>query len=273
MARYFSMAVTLLGLVCVTASAEQPPHADQPDRKAIGRKVATIAYPPAAGVRGTPPPPPAIVDAGVKPRRARLILDDRFIGLATDFDGTPDYLFLESGTYRLKVELPGYATETVHIDAKSGYRYDLRFRLQRVAGADRDPWWYRHDRPDYLQRHFSPKVSQPEAQPTQPASRPMPSSREKAKRVPIPAPQSESAKEAAVGALRLAVTPLEARVFLDGTFLGTGRQVSSMVLPFAVSEGEHELEVDAHSHQSEKRRISIESGKEISLTVELKPVE
>ena len=54
------------------------------------------------------PPVWAAIDADVSPEEARVYLDGKYIGIADDFDGYPDYLYLRRGHYRLEFKLDGY---------------------------------------------------------------------------------------------------------------------------------------------------------------------
>jgi hypothetical protein len=56
---------------------------------------------------GTPRPGPelAVVSIDVRPKDARVHLDDRFVGRARYLDGKPGYLYLEPGTYDLELRL------------------------------------------------------------------------------------------------------------------------------------------------------------------------
>ncbi|MCJ7756379.1 MAG: hypothetical protein MUP13_17600, partial [Thermoanaerobaculales bacterium] len=57
---------------------------------------------------GMPPGPElAIVSTDVRPKDARVYLDNRFVGRARYLDGWPGYLFLAPGSYRLELRLDG----------------------------------------------------------------------------------------------------------------------------------------------------------------------
>ena len=77
----------------------------------------------------------AVVDTDISPEDARVYLDGKYIGLADDFDGFPDDLYLRRGRYRLEFRLEGYETRSVDIDARPGRKLDLQESLRRVPGA------------------------------------------------------------------------------------------------------------------------------------------
>ena len=84
---------------------------------------------------GMPPGPDlAIVSTQVRPKNARVYLDDRFVGRARYLDGKPGYLYLAPGTYRLELRYDGYRTVIVELDATAGCKFVLKHYLERLKG-------------------------------------------------------------------------------------------------------------------------------------------
>jgi hypothetical protein len=77
----------------------------------------------------------AVVDTDVSPESARVYLDGTYIGTADDFDGFPDYLYLQRGEYRLEFRLDGFETRTIGLEARPGTQIDVDEKLGRIAGA------------------------------------------------------------------------------------------------------------------------------------------
>jgi len=75
------------------------------------------------------------VKTDVSPEEAQVFLDGRFIGTADDFDGYPDYLYLQPGKYRLEFQLQGFETQSVDIDAHGGSQVKLDNHLKKIPGA------------------------------------------------------------------------------------------------------------------------------------------
>ena len=83
------------------------------------RKVSHVIAP--AGIRGRARAPrPAVLDTDIRPGRSRLYLDGRLVGMATDFNGSPDFMYLEPGRYRLEARLGGYQSAAFEIEAAQG---------------------------------------------------------------------------------------------------------------------------------------------------------
>ncbi len=78
----------------------------------------------------------AAVKTDVSPEEARVFLDGRYIGLADDFDGFPDMLYLQAkGRYQLEFRLEGFESQTVDVDAEPGALFKLDNKLKKIPGA------------------------------------------------------------------------------------------------------------------------------------------
>ncbi len=73
----------------------------------------------------------AAVQLQVRPRRAQVYLDGKLIGNAADFDGYPNYLWLEEGTHRLIFHRDGRETSTAEFNAEPGVIGRVSVRMKR----------------------------------------------------------------------------------------------------------------------------------------------
>jgi hypothetical protein len=69
--------------------------------------------------------------------------------------------------------------------------------------------------------------------------------------------------------LVLEVEPRDASVYLDGRFIGTGDEVSTATEPLVVEAGEHRLQVVHPDFETEERTVTVRSGEERLIEVEL----
>jgi hypothetical protein len=200
----------------------------------------------------------AVVDTDVSPEHARVFLDGQLIGTADDFDGYPDYLYLEPGRYTLEFSLPGYETVRMDLDAQAGRYYPLNFELKARPGEKPAPWY---DRPEGLP---VARIFGKEAREEKTPARPNPALRPELQEQPKPAkPRVGKAS------LRFAVEPAQAAVYLDGEFVGTGEELSQLVRGLAVEPGEHKVEVMAPGYAGQTREITVEPGQELEVQVQL----
>lgn len=215
----------------------------------------------------------AVVDTDVSPEGARILLDGRLIGTADDFDGFPDYLYLQPGRYTLQLELPGYETETIQIDAEVGRLYKLDNDMRRIAGEPAAAWY---DRPSGLPvgRVFAPTASEPQAGRGD-AERGADSRGQGRRAGPDPALRPELNRSAATAtvatgaSLQLRVTPGRASVYVNGEFAGTGDELASLARGLSVAPGRHLIEVVAPGFAPRSITLDVVAGDERQVVVEL----
>lgn len=202
------------------------------------------------------------LDLDVRPEKAEVYVDGRFVGVADNFDGFPSYLWLEPGTYEIAFYKEGYETVTRAVKVPPGT--EIGFEDRMVAGT----------------------AVKPEAPPEPVAAA---SSRErdfdrKAEEWRVRAREYKARKEAAEGSdtldargepgrLFLVVRPGDASVYLDGRFLGTGNELSRLHNGLIVDPGEHEIEVVRPGYGSETKTFSVDAGEELDLSLRLEGVE
>ncbi len=213
---------------------------------------------------GMPPGPElAIVDVDVRPKDARVYLDDRFVGRARYLDGKPGYLYLAPGSYRLELRFDGYQTVSVALTAEVGCRFDLKHRLERMAGTSKE---HKADSGEGkpFNRVFAPLNPAAESAPGTPVG-PDPTLRPD-----LDQKKSSSGEKRPTGAaLKLTVSPESASVAIDGAFAATARELLRMEGPLAVSTGSHVLEVSAPGYESFSQTIELENGEVLEVSVDL----
>jgi len=79
-----------------------------------------------------------------------------------------------------------------------------------------------------------------------------------------PAPSGDSAAR-----VRLDVTPDDASVYLDGTFLGTAAELEGLSAGLVVAPGSHKLEVVRPGYEAEDLDFEGTPGREVQLKVSL----
>ncbi len=272
--RMLSVLLPVAILSCGSAAAVQEAATAKGPTQAVDASTVILpcvpvgAYWPGQPNQGAAPPTPdlAIVSIDVRPKDARVHLDGRFVGRARYFDGTPSYLFLEPGTYRLELRSDGYRPVLVELTAERGCRYDLRHRLERVRGFEVE-----HVDPDFgkgkpQQWVFAPTRPKP-PRPAQESAGPDPSLRPDLGRgtpgARVPSPPAAG--------LKLRVQPPSARVSIDGIFVATGFELARMVGPLATTPGPHRIVVEAEGHGALERGVELEDGEVLELNLELRP--
>jgi 3D (Asp-Asp-Asp) domain-containing protein len=203
------------------------------------------------------------VDTDVSPEHARVILNGELIGVADDFDGYPDYLYLEPGHYTITLQLQGYTSQKVEVDATPGRYVPIKLKLERIPGEKAAPWY---DRPQGLPigRVFGPEQTgqegagkagadtslRPEFQPPRPAAR-------------------GSTRAGEWSALDLRVAPPNAAVYVDGAMVGTAQELGRLERGLAVRPGKHQIEVLAPGYGAKNVAVDVQQGQRQQVVIEL----
>lgn len=207
----------------------------------------------------------AIVSTNIRPKDARLILDGRLVGRTRYLDGTPGYLYLEPGSYRLEIHFDGYQTIAVDLAAEVGCRYDLKYRMERVPGTPKERKSATGGKAKPFHRVFGPVSKEAEPVAPRPGSGPDTSLR----RDLDPPPGVEGPSVPGAAALMLRVLPEEAKVLIDGEFVATGRELALMQGPLATAPGHHVIDVIAPGFEPVRRTIDVARGEVHEILIEL----
>lgn len=241
-------------------------------------------YPPYYGYDRVRHEEQGALDLDLSPADTQVFLDGQYIGKVDDFDGWPQYLWLDPGTYDVVFYREGYKTLarqvtiyrglvvdwTDHLEqgpsirpedlpTKSHERRDARLQQDREMQeraeryqrdrdryyGDRDgDWRDRADRDRDMHRHDADRDDDDDR---------------------APADARDGRHE---GHLRLDVRPGDASVYLDGRFVGTAEEVAQGG-GLAVSPGNHTLSIVRPGRRAEERRFSARSGEDTTLSIDL----
>jgi hypothetical protein len=212
----------------------------------------------------------AIVSIKVRPKNARVYLDDRFVARARYLDGTPGYLYLEPGAYRLELRFDGYRTVVVELDATAGCKFAIKHSMERVKGEPKKGKADGFGKGKPFERVFSPVQKDEETMAPATTHGPDPSLR-----LDLSLGSGRmGGKEMSAGAsLRLRVHPTSASISIDGEFVATGRELGQMENPLAMTPGTHLIEVDAPGFIKETRDIVLEESETLELVISLSRAE
>lgn len=73
----------------------------------------------------------------VKPKRAAVFVNERYVGNVSQFRGAGDFLGLNPGTYRVHITLPGYEPFETEMTLAKAQKYEIKTKL-RKGNADSD---------------------------------------------------------------------------------------------------------------------------------------
>lgn len=214
----------------------------------------------------------ALIDTDISPETAEVWLDGTYAGVADDFDGRPDFLYLKPGRYRLEFRAAGYEPYVVDLSVSSGQRVNLDTRMRRGSGGDEfSSGPARGSLP--AGRMFEPggkAVAQRDpngAAPDEDARRSGDDSAGYGRDSRMPA---GSAMEGAdTGRLRIHVSPDDAAVYLDDRLLGTGEDLAAGMRGVRATEGEHTIVVTRPGYATKTIAVRAVAGSAVDVTIAL----
>jgi hypothetical protein len=233
----------------------------------------------------------AVIDTDISPEEAQVYLDGRYIGTADDFDGNPDYLYLQPGRYRIEFRLEGFETLTRQIEARPGMKLDFTDKLRKIPGARHRGSYERPRQQGEVQRYFgrsrgSTEAIDPSNQPSGTSvtvdpddddrDAPPPQDRAPALRQPRPDRDQYGEWRGGQGSraqgrtrLRLNVEPSDAAVYVDNRFVGTAEEINSLERGVSVSAGKHTVTVSRPGFRDKTSEITVEQGRTETLEISL----
>lgn len=227
----------------------------------------------------------AVVDLKVSPPEARVYLEGRLIGTADEFDGDPDFLYLQPGTYRLELRLRGYESISQDIDAQPGRRIEAGKRLHRVPGAsskgpvDTSPpegrarrfWGKQGGAVRSFDEEMRPRqdnrrsgdvggYDDPEDAPPSPADR---------TRDDASSQGATDDSDPGSARLSLSINPPDAVLYLDDRLLGTAEEIGRGG-GVTVAPGEHKITALRPGFQEKSAGIDVSPGDETTVKLSLR---
>jgi len=235
----------------------------------------------------------------VSPEAAEVYLDGTLIGQADDFDGFPDYLYLETGKYRLELRHPSYETIVREIEVRAGQAVALNDQMKLLPGIKKlqvvDP----EDKGTPLGRVFGkPGAQKNEAEGDKtgrydlqggpdsgidgepievdfdgldedvpPPVPPAPPADAEAWRAPEP--QGGDVAPAAQVRLRFEVEPDDAAVYVDDRYVGTAEELGDLSRGLRLKPGKHVVTVVRPGYGTKTVTVEAKPGASIDVVIEL----
>lgn len=216
------------------------------------------------------------INIDVSPADAKVYIDGKAMGTADDFDGWPDYLWLDAGTYDLVLYKQGYKTVSQQVTVYPGKVLDLDEKLESGPSTRPEdlpaPTHERRDARVQYERDRSDRIDRYGYDPDQPPPPPPADWRDRVReRRDVRRPPSSDDDGDSRGGVRFDIQPADASVYLDGRFIGTGRDVSRKG-NLQLSPGAHKLAVVRPGRQAKEMDFDVkDDGKELDLSVKLAP--
>ena len=189
------------------------------------------------------------------------------MGVADDFDGFPDFLWLEKGTYDIVIFAPGYQTIARQYSIYGGMVIDVNDSMVRGQETMPEDLASKQtvNREERLRRD---RENEAEVRAYEDAQARRYGAADAGAATTDAAPDRLDVR-GEPASLKLEIEPGDASVYLDGRFLGTGRELARLRSGLIVDPGEHRIEVVRPGRESEAKTFSVRAGEEIRLEIEL----
>lgn len=241
----------------------------------------------------------ARIDTDIVPEEAEVYLDGTLIGQADDFDGFPDYLYLEPGKYRLEFRHPWYETIAKEVDVEAGRTIRMndkmtllpgKRRLQVVhpkstgtplgrvfgkpqggagsAGDDRTGRFEAGDEPDAGFDGEPPEIDGDDLDDLDEVPAPE-APRTDAEAWRAAEPKAKDLAPAEQGRLRFEIEPDDAAVYLDDRYVGTAEELGGLARGLRVTPGRHTVTVVRPGYRAKSIEVESRAGRAVDVVVEL----
>jgi PEGA domain len=215
------------------------------------------------------------LDFDVAPARTEIHIDGQYVGKVDAFDGWPQYLWLDKGTYDVVLYLDGYETiarqitvypgTVISIDdrlargesvrpedlaSKSTERRDerIRFERERRERIERGEYGEEPDWRDRVRRDRD---------------------REDDRDRYADRDEDDNGRDERGGFVRFEIEPSDASVYLDGRFVGTGDDLARLRGGLRVDPGKHRIAVVRPGHRAQEMDFDVDAGEEMEVEIEL----
>ena len=195
----------------------------------------------------------------VDPDKTRVYVDGYYAGIADDFDGIFQRLYVPPGRHEIMLKLEGYRTHRFRVFVPVDETIKIHHVMERGAGEDTDevvgdPAEYqRHDERDRYDERDRGRDRGRDDQRYERRDRDQDNQAE------------DERDDADAGTLRLDVRPADASVYVDGEFRGSGRRGESLRL----APGHHRVEVVRPGYRTVERDVEVRPGETKSLEIDL----
>lgn len=201
------------------------------------------------------------LDLNVRPKDAEVYLNGHYIGTTGNYDGYPQFLWLEEGEYELIFYKEGFETVRRIYDVRAGLQVDVEMRMQEGTAESPETLSHRSAPPE----SFAP-----------PADDVADSGYDAGWAGNAPGGPPGTTTDAVSGVIdarqsparvRIAVTPSDASIYVDGRFVGTGEQLGGTFGALLLEAGKHTVEIVHPSYETRTIEFEVDSGEELDLDV------
>ncbi|PYQ55128.1 MAG: hypothetical protein DMF78_03265 [Acidobacteria bacterium] len=193
----------------------------------------------------------------VDPDQTRVYVDGYYAGIADDFDGIFQRLYLPPGRHEIALKLEGYRTHKFRVYVPVDQTIKIHHVMERGAGEDSDEVVGSPNDDRYGDRDRNGRYGD--------RDRDRDDGRY-GRRDRDEVEQGEDDRDdAEAGTVRLSLRPSDASVYVDGEFRGSGRRAEVLRL----APGRHRIEVVRPGYHTVEKDVDVRPGDSQTLDIEL----
>jgi hypothetical protein len=191
----------------------------------------------------------------VDPQQTRVYVDGYYAGIADDFDGIFQRLYVPPGRHEITLKLDGYRTHKFRVYVPVDQTLKIHHVMDRGTGEDTDEvigeqgGYRREDERDRDDRNYGRDDRRYDGR------------RDRDENDQV----EDERDDAEAATLRLDLKPSDASVYVDGELRGSGRRVETLRL----APGRHRLEVVRPGYRTVEREIEVRAGENTRVEIEL----
>lgn len=206
------------------------------------------------------------LDLDVSPAKTEVYLDGHYIGVVDQYDGFPQYLWLEKGTYDLVLFKDGFSTISRQITIYPGLVISVDDRMEPGDSVrPEDLATKTHERRDARIRDEEERREQLERDGRDEDWR----DRVRDDRDHWRDGEDGDRSTRDRGRVRIDVEPGDASVYLDGKFVGTGAELAELRSGLLLEPGSHKLSIVRPGYKATEKQFEVEAGETTDLEIEL----
>jgi hypothetical protein len=186
----------------------------------------------------------------VDPEKTRVYVDGYYAGVVDDFDGLFQRLYLPPGRHEISLRLEGYRTHRFKVYVPVDQTLKIHHDMVRGDGEATEEVLGKPEDEEREDRRYGRRDDDRD---------------DRYGRRESDDDGDEMDRDGRRGTLSLDVQPLDATVYVDGQFRGTGRDARHLRLPV----GKHRIEVVRPGFRTVEREVEVRQGPPAELKIEL----
>ncbi len=208
-----------------------------------------------------------IVKTDVEPKEAEVWLDGTYVGTSDDFGGSPDFLYLKPGSYKLEFRLENYQPLAADVSVASGEFVTLSRKLAIEPGKNALDSFPPDSKGIPHGRFFGPGGKAVSGRVAIDDDAPMGIDDTRDRMPPRRSQDATVSRDRA--RLRFSVTPEDAAIYVDDRYVGVGEELNNSRRGVLANAGTHSVTVSRPGFKTKTVEVEAKVGQPVDVVVDL----